>query len=41
MKCLWRALGQLKKRFDVVALGEIRFEYMGALQKGMKGGGSR
>ena len=34
MKCVLRALGQLKRGFEVLALCEICFEGMGAVGKG-------
>ena len=36
MKCVLRAWGQLKRGFEVLALGEICFEGMGAVEKGVK-----
>ena len=35
MKCVFRAWGQLKREFEVFALGEICFEGMGAVEKGV------
>ena len=35
MKCVLRAWGQLKRGFDVLALGEMCFEGMGADEKGV------
>ena len=35
MKCVLRARGQLKRGFEVVALGEICFASMGAVEKGV------
>ena len=35
MKCVLRAWGQLKRGFEVLALGEISFEGMGAVEKGV------
>ena len=35
MKCVLRAWGQLKVGFEVLALGEICFEGMGAVDKGV------
>ena len=40
VKCVLRAWGQLKRGFEVVALGEMRFEGMGAVEKGVGGGGN-
>ena len=34
MKCVLRAWGQLKRGFEVLALGEICLEGMGAVEKG-------
>ena len=34
MKYVLRAWGQLKRGFEVLALGEMRFESMGAVEKG-------
>ena len=34
MKCVLRAWGQLERRFEVLALGEICFEGMGVVGKG-------
>ena len=34
MKCVLRAWGQLKRGFQVVALGEMCFEGMEAVEKG-------
>ena len=36
MKCVLRAWGQLKRGFEVLALGEICFEGMGQLQRGLR-----
>ena len=36
MKCVLRAWGQLKRGFEVLALGEICFEGMGASAKGLE-----
>ena len=33
MKCVLRAWGQLKRGFEVLALGEMCFEGMGALKR--------
>ena len=33
MKCVLRAWGELKRGFEVLALGEICFEGMGAVEK--------
>ena len=35
MKYVLRAWGQLKREFEVLALGEMRFEGMGAVEKGV------
>ena len=35
MKYVLRAWGELKRGFDVLALGEICFEGMGAFEKGV------
>ena len=37
MKCVLTAWGELKRGFEVLALGEICFEGMGAVQKGVGG----
>ena len=34
MECVLRALGQFKRGFEVLALGEMCFEGMGAVAKG-------
>ena len=39
MKRVLRALGQLKRGFEVLALGEMWFEGMGAVEKGVRGVG--
>ena len=39
MKGVFRAWGQLKRGFEVLALGEICFEGMGAVEKGVGGVG--
>ena len=39
MKCVLRAWGQLKRVFEVSALGEMCFEGMGAVEKGVGGVG--
>ena len=36
MKCVLRAWGQLKRGFEVLALGEMCFEGMGAVEKGVE-----
>ena len=36
MKYFFRAWGQLKRGFEVLALGEICFEGMGAVEKGFE-----
>ena len=36
MKCVLRAWGQLKRGFEVLALGEMCFEGMGAVEKGFE-----
>ena len=40
MKCVLRAWGQWKGGFQVLALGEICFEGMGAAEKGVGGVGT-
>ena len=40
MKCVFRAWGQLKRWFVVMALGEMCFVSMGAVEKGLGGGGN-
>ena len=35
VKCVLRAWGQLKRAFQVLALGEMCFEGMGAVAKGV------
>ena len=35
MKCVLRAWVQLKREFEVLALGEMCFEGMGAFEKGV------
>ena len=35
MKCVLEAWGQLKRGFEVLALGEICFAGMGAVEKGV------
>ena len=35
MKCVLRAWRQLKRGFEVVALGEMCIEVMGAVEKGV------
>ena len=35
MKCVLRAWGELKRGFEVLALGEMCFESMGAVEKGV------
>ena len=35
MKYVFRAWGELKRGFEVLALGEICFEGMGAVKKGV------
>ena len=37
MKCVLRPWGQLKRGFEVLALCEICFEGMGAVEKGVRG----
>ena len=39
MKIVSRAWGQLKRGFEVLALGEMCFEGMGAVEKGVGGVG--
>ena len=36
MKCVLRAWGQLKRGFEVLALGEMCFEGMGAVETGFE-----
>ena len=36
MKCVLRAWGQLKRGFEVLAVGEMCFEGMGAVEKGVE-----
>ena len=40
MNCVLRAWGQLKRGFEVVALGAMCFAIMGAVEKGVRGGGT-
>ena len=40
MKYVLRAWGQLKRGFEVLARGEICFEGMGAVEKGVGGVGT-
>ena len=40
MKCVLRAWGQLKRGFEVVVVGEMCFEGMGVVKKGVGGGGT-
>ena len=40
MKCVLRAWGQLERGFEVLALGEMCFEGMGAVEKGVSGVGT-
>ena len=40
MKYVLRAWGQLKRGFEVLALGEMRFHGMRAVQKGVSGVGT-
>ena len=35
MKCVLGAWGQLKRGFGVVVVGEMRFDAMGAVEKGV------
>ena len=35
VKCVFRALGQLKSGFEVLALGDICFEGMGVAKRGV------
>ena len=35
MKCVVSAWGELKRGFEVLALGELCFEGMGAIEKGV------
>ena len=39
MKCVFGAWGQLKRGFEVLALGEMCLEGMGAVEKGVGGVG--
>ena len=39
MKYALRAWGQLKRGFEVLALGEMCFEGMGSVEKGVEGVG--
>ena len=39
MKCALRAWGQLQRGFEVLARGEVCFEGMGAVGKGVRGVG--
>ena len=41
MKCVLRAWGQLKRGFEVFALGEMCFEGMGAVEIGLWSVGTR
>ena len=36
MKCVLRPWGRLKRGFEVLALGEMYFEGMGAVEKGVE-----
>ena len=36
MKCVLSAWGQVKRGFEVLALGEMCFEGMGAVEKGVE-----
>ena len=40
MKCVLRPWGQLKRGFEVLASGEMCFEGMGAVEKGVGGVGT-
>ena len=40
MKCVLRAWGQFKGGFEVLALGEIWFEGIGAVEKAVRGVGT-
>ena len=40
MKCVFRAWGQLRRRFEVFASGEMCFAGMGAVEKGLWGVGT-
>ena len=33
MNCVWRAWGELKRGFEVLAMGELCFEGMGGAEK--------
>ena len=37
MKCVLRAWGQFKRGFEVLALGEMCFEGIGAVEEGVGG----
>ena len=41
MNCVLGAWGQLKRVFEVLALGELCFGGMGAIEKGVSGVGTR
>ena len=36
VKCVFRAYGQFKRGFEVLALGEMSFEGMGELKRGFE-----
>ena len=40
MKCVFRAWGQVKRGFEVLAVGEMCFDGMGQLKKGVGGVGT-
>ena len=40
MKCALRAWGELKRGFEVLAPGELCFEGMGTVEKGVSGVGT-
>ena len=40
MKCVLRAWGQVKRGFEVLALGEMCFQGMEAVEKGVSGVGT-
>ena len=40
MKCVLRACWQLKRGFEVLALCELCFQGMGAVEKGVRGVGT-
>ena len=40
MECVLRAWGQLKRGLEVLVVGEMCFEGIGAVEKGVGGGGN-